>query len=525
MVDLFRLSDVAYEPHFATPRPTMRRRARATLRAACVACVLSATVVAASTMRADARRAARRGVDPMAIASYDVETFRCDDGATTLAIARVNDDYCDCADGSDEPGTSACAGRGLGRDSFYCRNLGATPRAVPSSRVDDGVCDCCDGSDEAHGRKGTVCENTCTSEARARRETLMATLAEHRRGAKARGKAAGKANGKREGWIRERAALEREMSGKRERVEALRVEAEAAEEEERKIREEKEAEEAEAKEKIAADAVKAEDAENDAGAAERDVENSNVDEPEAPAEETDEERGKRIASQWISNDEKSADDSSASEEEKVAAEGAVESDDFMRPPRKVGSFFKRLRDVVRRPRDAVLASQAKSKRDAYDVERRALEANDDKLRELRENIDRDYGPDDALISLQGLCFDQKIEKYVYKACPFGEAKQDNTQLGRNSEGVRIDADGKTMTLKFADGDACWNGPKRSLTLTLKCGDKERLAAIEEPSRCEYVGVFYAPAACDDASVFALERELSDLDRILAASSISPRDEL
>ena len=46
----------------------------------------------------------------MAIASYDVETFRCDDGATTLAIARVNDDYCDCADGSDEPGTSACAG-------------------------------------------------------------------------------------------------------------------------------------------------------------------------------------------------------------------------------------------------------------------------------------------------------------------------------------------------------------------------------------------------------------------------------
>ena len=103
-----------------------------------------------------------------------------------------------------------------------------------------------------------------------------------------------------------------------------------------------------------------------------------------------------------------------------------------------------------------------------------------------------------ILRLQGLCFDQKIEKYVYKACPFGEAKQDNTQLGRNSEGVRIDADGKTMTLKFADGDACWNGPKRSLTLTLKCGDKERLAAIEEPSRCEYVGVFYVPAACDDA---------------------------
>jgi len=142
MVDLFAFSDAEYAPHVATPRPTMRRRARAALGATLGASALLATVVAASTMDADARREATRGVDPMAIASYDVETFRCDDGATTLAIARVNDDYCDCADGSDEPGTSACAGRGRGRDSFYCRNLGATPRAVPSSRVDDGVCDC-----------------------------------------------------------------------------------------------------------------------------------------------------------------------------------------------------------------------------------------------------------------------------------------------------------------------------------------------------------------------------------------------
>ena len=33
------------------------------------------------------------------------QTLSCDGGRQTIPIAKVNDDYCDCADGSDEPGT------------------------------------------------------------------------------------------------------------------------------------------------------------------------------------------------------------------------------------------------------------------------------------------------------------------------------------------------------------------------------------------------------------------------------------
>lgn len=60
-----------------------------------------------------------------------------------LPASVVNDDYCDCPDGSDEPGTSACA-----RGRFYCANVGSVPQTISTSLLDDGVCDCCDGSDE-----------------------------------------------------------------------------------------------------------------------------------------------------------------------------------------------------------------------------------------------------------------------------------------------------------------------------------------------------------------------------------------
>lgn len=89
--------------------------------------------------------------------------FTCKDGSKTLADAYLNDNYCDCADGSDEPGTSACSL--FRRDESFACNMSADglPQLLFTSRVGDGVCDCCDGSDEEPG----VCEDRCEEQARA----------------------------------------------------------------------------------------------------------------------------------------------------------------------------------------------------------------------------------------------------------------------------------------------------------------------------------------------------------------------
>lgn len=95
--------------------------------------------------------------------------IKCLDGKASVPPNAVNDDFCDCVDGSDEPGTGACAGRAGKGKGFYCPNEGAAPRYVFPSRVGDGICDCCDGSDEW---QTGACRNRCEEQGREHRQRL-----------------------------------------------------------------------------------------------------------------------------------------------------------------------------------------------------------------------------------------------------------------------------------------------------------------------------------------------------------------
>ncbi|KAF7301624.1 hypothetical protein MIND_00727900 [Mycena indigotica] len=123
------------------------------------------------------------GVHPGLLSKYSAPKsgalWKCLDGSKSIPWDFVNDDACDCPDGSDEPGTSACV-----NSTFYCQNAGHIGATIPSSRVNDGLCEpqCCDGSDEQPG----VCPNACKEIGEQYRKKRDAELKIRKTGAKIR---------------------------------------------------------------------------------------------------------------------------------------------------------------------------------------------------------------------------------------------------------------------------------------------------------------------------------------------------
>jgi len=121
-----------------------------------------------------------------------------------------------------------------------------------------------------------------------------------------------------------------------------------------------------------------------------------------------------------------------------------------------------------------------------------------------------FGRDGEFWSIADDCFEMVAGKYTYEVCLFGKATQkegkskSGTGLGQ-WKGITYEDDGSgseqsdnIRVMKWENGAKCWNGPKRSATVYLKCGAAHKIISSDEPDTCRYVFEMESYLACDDA---------------------------
>ncbi|GIL71756.1 hypothetical protein Vretimale_812 [Volvox reticuliferus] len=470
-----------------------------------------------------------RGVNPDLASHYSGHggTFTCISGIPkTIPFSRVNDDYCDCPDGSDEPGTSACHN---GR--FYCRNLGHEPRLLASSFVDDGVCDCCDGTDEAKGK----CQNTCLQAAAVRKEALRGKIQLHEHMLKTKEDYVERARAFMEELKLKAPTIEEDIALQQAEVQKLTGEVTRLEEEEAARQAEiaaanQAAEEAHRAEQAEQAPVQAEQAGSEH---EEDAESQG--EPEE-REETPEERGRRIASQWTNDPEAAAvadhhseehlnaDDSDGNDHEHD--DGGDDDDDghydgtmdddteghFDYPDTEAAHTEYHTERHHRQQRPDPSSPLGLARTAAFAAERQLQQ-----LQKVRENIGTflnrpmDFGPDDIFLALANKCYSSYQTRWTYEVCMFDKAvqKEGNSNSVTVGRWYGFSEDYKVMY--FSGGDECWNVGPRSMTVYLSCGLDERLSDGEEPSTCAYSAKMTTPAVCTQAELEELQQQMANLE--------------
>ena len=474
-----------------------------------------------------------RGVHPDKKSSYNPRRdFTCLDGSATFPFELVNDDYCDCADGSDEPGTSACPN---GR--FHCPNKGHKPQDVLSSRVNDGICDCCDGSDEYDS--DAQCTDSCEAVGRVAREAEQRQRELQAEGYKTRLAYAQQGAQKRVESQARLDELEKELEQLKSEVETLKTEKKAAEEPEIAAKEEhrkwweevlqarKEArKKAEAMAafdeldtnsdgRVSTDELQAKPELDDDGDGEVSKEEAleyldneeSVDfevffesvwdvvsdkckfQPPPPAEEEGEEpvakrKEQRMETVGAEGDEEDEDYDDDYDYEEVE-DAPIQSDDMP----DYDNATKELIAIASKARD-VLRDAENRKRD---VER--------EVEDLKKFLGITLGHDNEFGPLYDQCYELTDREYTYKMCAFNKVTQKPKKGGRETSlGTWGTWDGPSNSpysvMKFENGEKCWNGPSRSTLVTVKCGLAEEVMSASEPNRCEYAMEFSTPAVCD-----------------------------
>lgn len=495
-------------------------------------------------VRASAAPAVRGVLTRMASRYVVGQEFSCASGET-VPWNFVNDDFCDCEDGTDEPGTSACSMRVRGRKdwAFQCTNEGFFVQEVRHSRVNDGICDCCDGSDESSGI--VECPNTCAK--LAAEEMKAAKEREERRaaGLMARKDMVIAATSKRKELEERIATLRANLKESEAKLATAQEAKRVAEEQEVKEREviRKKSEETVAEWHKEHDEKMRKKAEEEAAAkklADAGQPAATATIPPPPAEEKPAET---VCVKWrqTNNCKGNAERDPANDKdckaqifdgwsgycECVVIANGVEKKYEKDCGHKVFSCDYVCEHNGEEPPTNLPAQppvdeekppavddghnheteEAKTARRTFIDEDSRKKDLEHQLEDLQKIKDAQYGSDDAFFALYDRCFDKDDSQYTYSVCFFKEITQSaksggsRTTLGRwkgfGEQTYSLWGSKQDVShMNFKEGDHCWNGPARSTDVHVVCGAETRVMSIEEPSMCTYKMVLETPGVCE-----------------------------
>uniref|UniRef100_A0AAQ5XS96 Glucosidase 2 subunit beta n=1 Tax=Amphiprion ocellaris TaxID=80972 RepID=A0AAQ5XS96_AMPOC len=421
--------------------------------------------------------------------------FTCLDGSRTIPFDRVNDDYCDCQDGSDEPGTAACP-----NGSFHCTNAGFRPAFIPSSRINDGICDCCDTTDEYNS--GASCQNTCRDLGRKERESLLKMAEIAKEGFQLKQQLIHEAKS---GLEDKKLKLSEVQSSKKDlesKVEALRTVKETAEQPEKEAKERHmQAWEG----KLGFESISPSTVCKDVSVAEL-MSHSELD-PDSDSSFTEAE------AQVLMGGVDKVD---------LAAFGAVWNNIKEKYLSEVRTYIPAPVETAQEetpvsdndsdqyPEDDIPEEEEEEDEDDEDDDQ---DESDYKVRPLsffitlgwtvlKFEISFDFGPSAEFGYLYSQCYELTTSEYIYRLCPFNRVSQkpkyggSETNLGTWGKWAGPE-DNIYSVMKYEHGTGCWQGPNRSTTVKLTCGKETVVTSTSEPSRCEYLMEFITPAVCQE----------------------------
>lgn len=471
-------------------------------------------------LSASAATTSIRGVSPEQESLYKPDEngmFAClKNTDVKISMDQINDNYCDCPDGSDEPGTSAC-GNGL----FYCKGNG---EFISTEFVDDGICDydlCCDGSDEISG----ICVDKCAEARELERQRRAAAEELLNSGKETRLKYIETATERKEALVKKANGLESEISDLQTRIGEMKANYLRLRDEEDGVNVDPESLEAlsllrkvfnkaqKDHKELYKDLKSAVDSYNALNIAMQKMEtgyNPNFNDPAVKeALHTWHNTPKlppQIAYTPFEYDENlftkiKIQTTDGLGQRKASAMEYISSliSGFMNSWTPVGGNY----DSSSRA-GSVRSAALKESIDESKVELKNLRKE---LVDAQRHISLGpeyWGPHEIGRALEEVCLTTSKDFFILEICFFGQAtifqNRRTVNIG-TSHGMK-EIDGKVV-IDFLNGEPCTYGIPRSLKLILECGNTHQLQTFEEPEQCAFVVSGLSPLACLD------ERTLPD----------------